>query len=132
MKHLSYKSKKGHNNLFVEDTSLLDVAASVGTPFYCYSKETLVENFKKFSEAFDQQKISDYKICYAIKANFNIHLVEILSSLGAGIDAVSAGEVFRGIKAKVDPRKIVFAGVGKTREEMEFALKMRKIFQLKF
>lgn len=123
MKHLSYKNQNHHNQLFVENIAIADIAAKVGTPFYCYSKQTLVENFQSFVDAFSHAEITDYKICYAIKANFNIHLVKILSELGAGIDAVSAGEVFRGIKAKVNPKKIVFAGVGKTREEMEYALK---------
>ena len=95
----------------------------MGTPFYCYSKKTLSENFSIFVDAFASAGINDYKICYAIKANFNIHLVGILKELGAGIDAVSAGEIFRAIKAGIDPKKIVFAGVGKTREEIEYALK---------
>ncbi len=122
MKHLSYKSPKNHNELFVEDIAISQIAKEVGTPFYCYSRKSLIENFNGFSDAFREAKISNYKICYAIKANFNVHLVKILSELGAGIDAVSAGEVFRALKAKVNPKKIVFAGVGKTREEMEFAL----------
>jgi len=123
MKYLSYKSSKKAEQLFAEDVAINDIAASVGTPFYCYSRKSLVENFNNFADAFKSAGISDYKICYAIKANFNIHLVQILTGLGAGIDAVSAGEIFRGIKAKADPKKIVFAGVGKTREEIEFALK---------
>ncbi len=123
MKHLSYKHGQNRDEIFVENVAISAIAKSVGTPFYCYSKKTLIENFKNFSDAFFQNKISDYKICYAIKANFNIHLVKILISLGAGIDAVSAGEIFRGIRAGCDPKKIVFAGVGKTREEIEYALK---------
>ena len=123
MKYLSYKNIKNRDELFVENIAITEIAKSVGTPFYCYSKKSLIENFQSFISAFDAAEISDYKICYAIKANYNIHLVKILSELGAGIDAVSAGEVFRAIKAKVDPKKVVFAGVGKTREEMEFALR---------
>jgi diaminopimelate decarboxylase len=122
MKYLSYKNQKNRDEIFVEDIAISQIAQEVGTPFYCYSRKSLIENFNAFADAFREAKISDYKICYAIKANFNIHLVKILSELGAGIDAVSAGEVFRALKAKVDPKKIVFAGVGKTREEMEFAL----------
>lgn len=123
MKYLSYKNTTNHDQLFVENVAVSEISKAVGTPFYCYSKKTLIENFQNFSNAFNAAKISDYKICYAIKANFNIHLVKILSELGSGIDAVSAGEVFRALKANIDPKKIVFAGVGKTREEMEFALK---------
>ncbi len=122
MKYLSYKNVKNRDELFVENVAVAEIAASVGTPFYCYSKKSLVENFQSFVDAFSHAKIADYKICYAIKANYNIHLVKILSGLGAGIDAVSAGEIFRALKAKVDPHKIVFAGVGKTREEIKFAL----------
>jgi diaminopimelate decarboxylase len=122
MKYLSYRAQKNHDEIFVENVAITSIAKAVGTPFYCYSKKTLIENFKSFSDAFERQKISDYKICYAIKANFNIHLVKILTSLGAGIDAVSAGEVFRAIKANCNPAKIVFAGVGKTREEIKYAL----------
>lgn len=123
MKHLSYKYKSNREEIFIENVAISEIAKKVGTPFYCYSKKSLIENYQSFVDAFSHAGISDYKICYAIKANFNIHLVKILSELGAGIDAVSAGEVFRGIKAKVNPKKIVFAGVGKTREEMEYALK---------
>jgi diaminopimelate decarboxylase len=123
MKHLSYKNSKNGDELFVENVAVAKIATEVGTPFYCYSKKSLIENYQAFSDAFDEAKIIDYKICYAIKANFNIHLVKILSSLKAGIDAVSAGEVFRALKSDIDPKKIVFAGVGKTREEMEYALK---------
>jgi diaminopimelate decarboxylase len=122
MKYLSYKNVKNRDELFIENVSVISIAASVGTPFYAYSKKTLVENYQNFVDAFVSAEISDYKICYAIKANYNIHLVKILSGLGAGIDAVSAGEVFRAIKANVDAKKIVFAGVGKTREEIKFAL----------
>ena len=123
MKHLTYKNTKNHDEIFIENIAISEIAKKVGTPFYCYSKKSLVENYQNFVDAFSHAGITDYKICYAIKANFNIHLVKILSEFGAGIDAVSAGEVFRGIKAKVNPKKIVFAGVGKTREEMEYALK---------
>jgi diaminopimelate decarboxylase len=122
MKYLSYKHRENRDEIFVENVAVAEIAKVVGTPFYCYSKKTLIENFQNFVDAFKVAGISDYKVCYAIKANFNLHLVEILTSLGAGIDAVSAGEIFRGLKAKADPKKIVFAGVGKTEEEMRFAL----------
>lgn len=123
MKLLNYKQGRRHEELFVEDIALLEIAKAVGTPFYCYSRKGLIENFRSFSDAFSKAQIADYKICYAIKANFNSHLVKVLSGLGAGVDAVSAGEVFRAINAGINPKKIVFAGVGKTRDEIEFALK---------
>ncbi len=123
MKFLTYKKDQKHEELFVEDVALSEIAKAVGTPFYCYSRKGLIENFRSFSDAFSKAQIADYKICYAIKANFNSHLVKVLSGLGAGVDAVSAGEVFRAVNAGINPKKIVFAGVGKTRDEIEFALK---------
>ncbi len=122
MKYLAYKNVKNRDELFVENVAIATISKSVGTPFYCYSKKALIENFQNFVTAFNAAKISDYKICYAIKANYNLHLVKILAQLGSGIDAVSAGEVFRAVKAGIDAQKIVFAGVGKTREEIKFAL----------
>ncbi len=122
MKYLSYRNLHNKNELFVENVAISEIAKQVGTPFYCYSRLTLFENYQNFVEAFEKNKITDYKICYAIKANYNLHLVKILAGLGAGIDAVSAGEIHRAIKAGVNPKKIVFAGVGKTREDLTFAL----------
>jgi len=123
MINLSYKNYQNKDQLFVENLAVADIANEVGTPFYCYSKKDLVSNFEKFSKAFASQNISNYKICYAIKANFNINVVKIFADLGSGIDAVSAGEIHRAKKAGIDPKKIVFAGVGKTKEEISYALK---------
>jgi diaminopimelate decarboxylase len=125
MKYLSYQAKQGQTNIdeiFVEDVAINEIAKKVDTPFYCYSKKNLQENFLEFKKEIEAQNFLDYKICYAIKANFNLHLIKILASLGAGIDAVSAGEIFVALEAGIDPKKIVFAGVGKTREEIIFAL----------
>ena len=122
MKYLSYRQYQNKSQLFIENVAISDIAKAVGTPFYCYSKNSLIDNFQEFVLAMENHKIHDYKICYAIKANYNFHIVSLLSSLKAGIDAVSAGEIYRAIKAGIDPQKIVFAGVGKTREDIEFAL----------
>ena len=122
MINLSYKNSRPFDRLFVEDCDIGDIDQAVATPFYCYSKNELVTNYQKFVDAFARADIKNYKICYAIKANSNINLVNILSELGSGIDAVSAGEVFRAIKSGIDPKKIVFAGVGKTKDEMIYAL----------
>jgi diaminopimelate decarboxylase len=116
MKHFTYKN----HQLFAENLSIAEIAKQVGTPFYCYSRANLVENFQDFANAF---KGINHKICYAIKANPNINISKILAGLGAGIDAVSQGEIYRALQAGIDPKKIVFAGVGKTKSEMEFALK---------
>ncbi len=115
MKYLSYKN----NHAFIEKVAIQDVVKEVKTPFYLYSKKVLLENFLEFQNAF---KDVDHKICYAIKACGNVNLVKILAQNQSGIDAVSAGEIYRALKAKIDPKKIVFAGVGKTKEEMVFAL----------
>jgi diaminopimelate decarboxylase len=115
MKYFEYKN----DQLFAENVQISAIANQVGTPFYCYSKAALVENYQEFATAFND---IPHKICYAIKANCNLSIVKIFAEMGAGIDAVSAGEIWRAIKAGIDPKKIVFAGVGKTAEEMEFAL----------
>lgn len=114
--HFLYKN----NQLFADNLAIANIAKVVGTPFYCYSKSSLVENYQNFSQAFEGV---DHKICYAIKANPNINIVKIFAGFGAGIDAVSMGEIYRALEAGIDPKKIVFAGVGKTKVEMEFALK---------
>jgi len=119
MKHLSYKKRHQNSEIFLENTAIADIAKQVGTPFYAYSHKTIIENYKNFSDNFADV---DYKICYAIKANCNLSIVKILAGLGSGVDAVSAGEIYRAIKAGISPKKIVFAGVGKTKEEMEYAL----------
>jgi diaminopimelate decarboxylase len=119
MKYLNYKKIKNQKRAFVENVAIFDIAKQVGTPFYAYSKKSLLENFLEFKNAFAD---IDCKICYAIKANANLSLVKILAQHGSGIDAVSAGEIFRAIKAGIDAKKIVFAGVGKTKEEIKFAL----------
>lgn len=132
MKYLAYRDNwkkeeqvnKLRSELFIENTSLDDLAKSVGTPFYCYSKKQLIDNYNQFTDGFAAAKIEDYRICYAIKANCNLHLVKILTSLGAAIDAVSLGEIFFAIKAGCDPKKIIFAGVGKTQQEIKDALEI--------
>ena len=122
MKYLAYKNNGKKDEIFIEDVEISAIAKDVGTPFYCYSKKSLIESYNNFDDSFKKAKIDDYKICYAIKANCNLQFVKTLTDLGAGIDAVSAGEIFRAIKAGADPKKIVFAGVGKTRQELKYAL----------
>ena len=108
-----------NNQLFAENLAISQIAKEVGTPFYCYSKSGLIKNYQNFAQAF---KGLDHKICYAIKANPNINIAKIFAGFGAGIDAVSQGEIYRALQAGIDPKKIVFAGVGKTKAEMTFAL----------
>ena len=117
MKDSIYFSEK---NLYVEKVKIEEIEKEISTPFYCYSQSLIEENFDNFSKNFS---FINHKICYAIKANSNINLVKILAKKDAGIDAVSSVEIFRAIKAGINPKKIVFAGVGKTEQEIEFALK---------
>ena len=115
MDHFTYK--KGE--LYAEDVPLRAIAETVGTPFYCYSTATLERHYKVFSGAFDG---ANALVCYALKANSNLAVIRTLAKLGSGADVVSEGELRRAIEAGVPPEKIVFSGVGKTPEEMRYAL----------
>lgn len=115
MKHFHYRQ----NELFCEDFSIKDVASRTGTPFYLYSYSALVENFKRVKEAFST---FSPLICYSLKANSNLTLCACLSSLGAGADVVSGGELYTALRAGFPPERIVYAGVGKTQQEIEYAL----------
>lgn len=105
--------------LHAEDVSLDALARQAGTPFYCYSAATIERHYRVFSEAF---QACDTLICYSIKANSNLSVIRTLAKLGSGADVVSEGEIHRALAAGVEPGKIVFSGVGKTRLEMAFAL----------
>jgi diaminopimelate decarboxylase len=106
--------------LHAEEVSLARVAGLIGTPFYCYATATLHRNYRALAEAFAGL---DATICYALKANSNQGVVKTFAALGAGMDVVSEGELRRALAAGVAPGRIIFAGVGKTREEMAFALR---------
>ncbi len=107
--------------LYLEDLSLNEIAAQYGTPCYVYSTRSIREAFGRYRQAFDGAGL-DATICYAVKANSNLAILRLLRDLGAGADVVSAGELFRALEAGIDPTKIVFAGVGKTAAEIDFAL----------
>ena len=107
------------NTLYVESVSLSHIADTFGTPCYVYSKKEIVDAYRAFDTAFADK---DHLICYAVKANANIAILNILARLGSGFDIVSGGELQRVIKAGGDPQKIVFSGVGKNIEEMRLAL----------
>jgi len=115
MHHFAYRDGVLH----AEDVSLARVAAEVGTPFYCYSTATLERHYRVLQQAFAGL---DPLICYAIKANSNQAVIATLGRLGAGMDVVSEGELRRARAAGVTADRIIFAGVGKTREEMACAL----------
>ena len=116
MDHFIYRNGVLH----AEDVAITEIAASVGTPFYVYSQATLTRHFRVFDEALNGLK---HLICYAMKANSNIAILKILGDLGAGMDVVSGGEYLRAKAAGVPGNRIVFSGVGKTREEMALAIK---------
>ena len=106
--------------LFAEDISLEAIANQFGTPTYIYSKNTLIDTFESFQKGLLK---TNHLICFAVKANSNIAILNLFASLGAGFDIVSGGELERVLYAGGDPQKIVFSGVGKTVSEIEAALK---------
>lgn len=105
--------------LHAEDVPLTEIAAEVGTPFYCYSTATLTRHFRLFQDALEG---FDHLVCFAIKSLSNQAVLRTLGNLGAGMDVVSGGEYRRAQAAGVPGDRIVFSGVGKTREEMAYAL----------
>jgi diaminopimelate decarboxylase len=115
MSHFSYQN----GVLCAENTALTDIAEQYGTPAYVYSKAALVENFSAYA---DMCKGRDALVCYAMKANSNLAVLNLLARYGAGFDLVSGGELLRVIAAGGDPKKCLFSGVGKSRDEMVLAL----------
>lgn len=108
------------NELYCEDVSIKEIAKEVGTPFYLYSYNTLKNHFNTFNSAFAD---IPHIVCFAVKANSNIAILKIFAEEGGGFDIASGGELYRALSAGADPQKIVYAGVGKTREEIGYALK---------
>ncbi|WP_457623962.1 diaminopimelate decarboxylase [Persephonella sp.] len=113
--HFYYRNGR----LFVEEVPVEEIAQKVGTPVYIYSKKAILDKLSQYREAF-----SDYPtlICYAVKANSNLSILELLKEEGLGLDIVSGGELYRGLKAGFSPEKIVYAGVGKTDGELSDAI----------
>jgi diaminopimelate decarboxylase len=107
------------HQLYCEEVPLEKIAGAVGTPCYVYSYGTLVRHFTVFNEAFQQ---IPHLVCYSAKANSNLAILRLFVGLGAGVDVVSRGELYRALKAGADPARIVFSGVGKREDEMEYAL----------
>ncbi len=116
MDHFLYRD----GALFAEDVAIAEIAKAVGTPFYVYSTATLLRHFRLFDEALDGM---EHLVCYAMKANSNQAVLQTLAQAGAGMDVVSGGEYLRAKAAGVPGERIVFSGVGKTREEITLALK---------
>lgn len=105
--------------LHAEDVSVPRIAEAVGTPFYCYSTATLSRHYNVFADAFSD---IDALVCYAMKANSNQAVLKTLAQLGSGADVVSEGELRRALAAGIPAEKIMFSGVGKTADEIDFAL----------
>ena len=108
--------------LHAEQVSIEALAETVGTPFYCYSAATLRHHYHVLDTALADAGLAERLICYSVKANSNLAVIATLAQMGAGADIVSQGELRRALQAGVPPEKIVFAGVGKTAEEMRAAL----------
>lgn len=117
MRHFAYRDAA----LFAEDVPLARIAEEVGTPVYVYSQATLERHFEALKSAFAARAPL---IAFAVKANGNIAVLALLARLGAGADVVSAGEIERALAAGIGPERIIFSGVGKTEEELRFALKL--------
>ena len=105
--------------LYSESTDLASLAEQHGTPLYVYSEQTILDHYRRLNGALDPL---DREICYAVKANSNLAILRLLAEEGAGFDIVSGGELYRIITAGGDPAKCTFAGVGKTRDEIAYAL----------
>ncbi|MDR1662859.1 MAG: diaminopimelate decarboxylase [Endomicrobium sp.] len=112
------------NDLYIENVKLSDIAKEYGTSIYVYSKQRIVNNFENYKKA---MSLKDGLICFACKTNSSGAILKILADLGAGADTTSGGEIYRCLKVGFNPSKIVYAGVGKSAEEIEYALKS-KIF----
>src|SRR4051812_16019432 len=115
MDHFQYRDRV----LYCEDVPLTELAARYGTPLFVYSQATLLHHLKQIQTAFAEAKPI---VCYSIKTNGNIHIARLMAEHGSGFDVTSGGELYRALKAGGDPRKTVYAGVGKTDEEIRYAL----------
>ena len=114
MKSLEYKN----DNLFFDGIAVEDIAKNIKTPFYIYSEDSIKKNIKDYISGASQKTL----FCYSVKANSNLSLLKLIASQGMGFDVVSKGELHRAIKAGANPKRIVYSGVGKTKEEIAYAL----------
>ena len=115
--HIAYQG----SNLCMEGVKLSDVAKQMGTPVFAYSKASMLSALAAYQRGFEGRKV---QICYAMKANSNLAVLQVFAKAGCGFDIVSAGELARVLAAGGEPSKIIFSGVGKTRAEMKQALEL--------
>lgn len=113
--HFRYKGSE----LYCESVAVNKIAKQYGTPLYLYSKNHIIDKYKEFTEAFAG---IEHKVFYASKSNFNLSIIALFNKLGAGIDVNSGGELYRALKAGVNPKDIILTGVGKTAEEIKMGL----------
>ncbi len=116
MNYFEYKN----GELYGESVPVAQIAKSVGTPVYIYSYKTLKRHFRIFDDAF---KRVPHVTCYSCKANSNIAILKVMGSIGGGTDIVSGGELYRALRAGIEPQRLFFSGVGKTEEEIRSAVK---------
>ena len=116
MHHFQYRN----GDLYCEEVPVSSIAAEVGTPSYVYSHATLSRHFRAFDGAFEG---ISHLTCFSMKSNSNLAILRIFAREGGGVDIVSGGELYRALKAGVDPRKIVYSGVGKTEAEIEYGVR---------
>src|SRR6266853_3766573 len=107
------------DDLYCEQTLLADIGRREGTPCYVYSAAGILDRFRAYDREFGDVP---HRVCYAVKANSNLSILRPLAGVGAGFDIVSGGELFRVLKAGGDPTRVVFSGVGKTADEVDYAL----------
>jgi diaminopimelate decarboxylase len=117
MEPYSYRGARLH----AEGVALADIARAVGTPCYVYSRAAIEQRFRAFDRAFGER---DHLVCYSVKANFNLAVLNLLARLGSGFDIVSGGELERVLRAGGDPARVVFSGVGKNEAELRRALEV--------
>jgi diaminopimelate decarboxylase len=115
MNHFLYRN----NEMYCENVPIKAIAEEVGTPLYLYSHATLKRHFSAFNDAFDDR---ERLICFSAKANTNLAVLKLFANLGSGLDIVSGGELYRGLKAGFQPNRIVYSGVGKRIDEIDYAL----------
>jgi diaminopimelate decarboxylase len=116
MNHFEYRN----GEMFAEGMPIKKIAKEVGTPAYIYSLAALRQQFRTFDQAFSSVP---HLVCFSVKANSNIALLRVFAKEGGGFDIVSGGELFRALRAGADPKKVVFSGVGKKKDEIEYALR---------
>lgn len=108
------------DELFCEEVPVAEVAQAVGTPLYLYSHATLLQHIRAFEGAFEGLR---HLTCFSMKSNSNAAVLKLLQSEGCGADIVSGGELYRALRAGIDPQKIVYSGVGKRINDLEYALR---------